>query len=89
MTKQTRIFVDIVLVVSTLVLPWWASFVLAVYLLFKFQEYLEFVFWGTIMDTMYGVGSGFSFTENNYFFIFSLILYIILSKLKQHIRLHA
>ena len=89
MKSWNRLILDILLIISVIILPWWLSFIFSIYLLFLFNNYIEFIIWGGGIDILYGVRSGSGLVDGQFFFIASLILYIILSKFKKHIRSYA
>lgn len=49
-----RIVTDIVILVSFFVFPWWFSLLLAISSLFIFDNYFEALFFGFLLDTLYG-----------------------------------
>ncbi len=72
---------DIILFVLAVVLPWWASSFLAVYLFFLIDYYYEIIFLGLIFDILYG-------TDRPIIFITAVLLYIVLSYSKKYLRSH-
>ena len=65
----SRIIFDIVIFISIFVLPWWAIFSIAIVaLFFTTYNYIEIIFWGALLDALYG---------GRIFTIIFFVLYII------------
>jgi hypothetical protein len=48
-----RIFVDILLILSLFIFPWWLVLILATIALFIFPAFYEILFLGVLMDSLY------------------------------------
>lgn len=62
-------------------LPWWAAIVFAVAGAFYFNYFIEIIFVGIIIDSLYGSGVG-SFGVHYAFTLISSILLLVISNLK-------
>jgi hypothetical protein len=49
-----RITLDILLFLSILFAPWWVSVLLSLFLLVYFDNFIEIIIAGIVMDTLYG-----------------------------------
>lgn len=79
-----RVIFGIFLIISAFIFPWWVSAILAVIGLFYFENLYEVIFVGIIIDSLYGgiiefFGFDFIFTA------MSIILFFIMSKIKQNL----
>ncbi len=86
MNIWNRIFFDLILFISIMVLPWWLSFFLSVYLFFIFNRYVELIFAGLLFDVLYSIEiDGFK-TVWPFLLMLSIVLYISLTYLKKYLR---
>mgnify|MGYP001559702825 FL=1 len=67
-------------------LPWWMVVISAVVILFFTDRYYEFIFAGFFMDALYGNNIVLLNNFNFVYFGTSIILYIVLNKLKTLLR---
>ena len=86
--RAQRIIFNIMLVLSTIYLPWWITLPMTLCGLFLFDRFYEYFLVGILMDTLYGVP-----LEKFYgiWFVFTLILsiaYVTIGKLKRSIRFY-
>jgi len=80
-----RIILSLLLFISPVFLPWWLVIIFGLFLVFYFNLYLEFVVVGIIMDALYG--QEILFLHSYYIFsICNLIIFLVLQKLKSHLR---
>ncbi|MEI6346036.1 MAG: hypothetical protein WCO79_02280 [bacterium] len=80
-----RIATDACLVAAVCWFPWWVSLILSVSAFFYFEEFIELVCVGLMIDTLYAPHQAFSFFSYQYFFL-ALVLYFILSLAKRQLR---
>ena len=78
-----RILVNILLIFLIMLAPWWFVVLTTVLGLIYFNWYIEAIFFGFFLDSMYGVGG---FTDWK-FSLFAVIAVIVLLYVKQWIRL--
>ncbi len=82
-----RIFVNLLIVLSVFILPVYLSIFLILVLIFIFNNFIEAVVLGFLVDLLYGGGSIFGIHFAYFFTIMMLIFYLISFKLKHMIRL--
>ena len=80
-----RVATDIFLVGAVCWFPWWVSIVLAAVAFFYFNEFIELVLTGLLIDTLYAPHQVFSLSSYTYFFI-CLLLFGILSIARRQLR---
>lgn len=54
---ERRLFMDLVLLVSLFVMPWWLTLLAAITFVFFFEYYIEALLIALLIDTMYGFGN--------------------------------
>lgn len=63
-----RIFISLIFLISSFILPWWLVIILGLILAFYFNNFYEFIIAGLILDSLYG---GIISIEK-FYFIFTL-----------------
>jgi hypothetical protein len=89
MIKKNRLIADFLIFISVIVLPWWATVVFSFLAFFVFSNYFELIIFGFIFDVLYGFAGSKIIVFPPNFFVSSVILYIILTKVKEYTRLNA
>ena len=79
-----RIIVDAVLLMSLFMLPWWLFVIFALYALFKYDQYYEFIFFGIVFDSVYSVSDIFIFS-NLIFSASSVVIYVMSAWFKERV----
>ena len=79
-----RIVVDVVLLLALFMLPLWLFVILALYTLFKYDNYYEFIFFGVLADSAYSL-SGLFPLSGIIFSISSILIFVVLVWLKSRI----
>jgi hypothetical protein len=81
----TRIIFDILLFLSVFLLPWWLAILFGLFLIFKFNNFYEFIFLCLLIDSLYG--KQIQFLDSYFIFtLVGLLIFIIINKLKQNLR---
>lgn len=82
--RGERLLLNIMLLISVLFFTWWISVLVGLLLLFR-RNAFEVVFWGFLMDVLYGVSLpafwGFPLVMTSLFFV----LYLVSVVLKQRL----
>ena len=84
-TFWKRLTLDICLVAMIFWFPWWVSLALAAGVFFLFSEFVELIFVGLLIDTLYAPHQAFAVSSYTYF-LWSLALFFVLSLVKRQLR---
>jgi hypothetical protein len=79
-----RILVDLFLLFSLFLLPWWIFWPLAILMLFKYESYYELIFLAVLSDSIYSVPGIFIFSKY-IFTISSITTFFVVSWLKERV----
>jgi hypothetical protein len=82
-----RIFVDLVLLISVFLLPPYVTLIFVLIGILFFKGYVESIFFGFLLDLIYGGGSLFHFYMFYFFTLLIFIFYIVSIQLKKVLRL--
>lgn len=80
--KTWRILAFFLTLVAVLVLPWWISAIIILFLMAYFPLYIESVFFGVLVDTVYSP----EFSILYSFGFIAMILLVMIDFLKKYIR---
>ncbi len=80
-----RAFFDIVLFLSVLFLPWWASLFLAILGLFVFNKFYEYLMFGVFVFVLYSTRSGKIISSPFYFALILTLSFAIIEIIKRNI----
>jgi len=83
---KTRLLFDIIVALSLFIAPWWLSVILALFGLFYFSFFIEFIMVGFIFDSLFGVRLQSFF---NFYFIYTTafgLFFILVESLKNRLR---
>lgn len=73
-----RIALDIILLISFFLMPWWFTLIYAMCLAFLFDSFFELLFLGLFTDAMFGYrGEGLLGLPLLYTFVYSIIFFVI------------
>lgn len=84
---KIRIILDILIASSIVMFPWWTSIILVVFGIFMFNSFYEALFFGLVMDSLYGVGRNLFFNLPFIYFLLSFLLIVIISWFKRKLRI--
>lgn len=79
---KKRIIIDVILLVSVFVFPWWLSFFGAVVLMLFFEKFIELIAVGFILDSLYGFPHGGFFGFQYFLTTVMIFLFFIFRFLK-------
>lgn len=85
---KSRIIADLFLLISVFSLPWWMTVVFGAFFSLRESKYYEFMVAGFFMDVLYGNKIAALYDFGFVFLASTVILYIILYKLKILFRLY-
>jgi len=80
-----RLLVDLTIFAAVFWFPWWVSILLATWAFFFFTEFVELVFVGLVIDTLYAPHQFFSAGSYRYFGT-CLLLFLVLSLIRRQLR---
>lgn len=80
-----RAIVDIVLLLSIFILPWWLGLLIAIAGIFMFKNFYEFIFWGMVIYVTYGYDGGHLLLSDFWVPVVLVVLFIIVQRLKKYI----
>ncbi len=80
-----RLAIDVCLIASICWFPWWVSLALAAAAFFAFPDFLELIFVGLMIDTLYAPHQVFSLFLYKYFLL-GIALFFLLSLVKGQLR---
>ncbi len=81
-----RIFFVAVLLFSTSLFPWWVTFPLILLGIFFFRTFYEAIFFGFILDRVYGLSDG-SFLKTFPLTLSAILLFLLSFWVREHLRL--
>ncbi len=81
-----RIIVDIILIISAFLLPNYVSVILIFVSVLIFNNFIESIIFGFILDMLYGSGRIFGYNFAYFFTLISVIFYVISFKIKEMVR---
>lgn len=80
-----RIILDIVLILSVFILPWWVTAIVALAGMFMFAGYYEFLVVAVMMHSLYGIhGTGFA-ASAAFFYVTALFIFVAIQLLRNNI----
>lgn len=82
-----RIFIDLALLISVFLLPPYVTFIFVLITILFFRAFVESIFFGFLLDLIYGGGSLFHFNVFYFFTLLIFIFYIVSIQLKKVLRL--
>ncbi len=86
---KIRIIIDIFIILSIVVCPWWLTFLLIILGLFLFNKFYEAFLFGLILDSLYGISREI-FLEKDYISILIVIvLFFLINWLKKRLRIYS
>ncbi|MBU4479962.1 hypothetical protein KKG48_00775 [Patescibacteria group bacterium] len=85
---KTRIILDIFILFSIAVFPWWFSLILIIVGIFKFNDFYEAFVFGIIMDSFFGVQRKFFMNFECISFLFVLISFFFVTQIKKRLRIY-
>lgn len=68
--------------------PWYLSFLIAIFLLFYFDNYVEIVFFGLFFDILYGGRGMYNISYPYVFFVVFLFVWVVSFKLKDVLKFY-
>jgi hypothetical protein len=81
-----RALADLIIVVLALMFPWWASFAAALIALWFFSSYVEIIFLGLILDSLYNAPIA-SVREFQFIItIAAIVIYLLAGYIKGRLR---
>jgi hypothetical protein len=80
-----RVFFDILLFLSVLLLPWWASLFLAILGLFIFNKFYEYLIFGVIVFVLYSTRSSRIISSPVYFALILTLSFALIEIVKRNI----
>lgn len=80
-----RLAVAVGLMAAVCWFPWWVPVALAAVAFFVFSEFVELIFVGLMIDTLYAPHQVFSIASYRYFLL-SIALFFVLSLVKRQLR---
>ena len=83
-----RILFSLILLGSTLLLPFWVSLILAIFGMFIFPNYLEAVFLACISDLIFGINEPKFFGITMVATLFTAILFILIGFIKKKLKFY-
>jgi hypothetical protein len=86
--NNKRIVSILILLAAILFMPWWLSVLLSLVFVLTFSNPYEVLFVGTILDSMYRLGSGGIFSDN-LFFLSACAAFLLSFIVKEHFFLRA
>lgn len=85
---KIRIILNILIMVAIAVFPWWFSVALIIFGIFTFKSFYEAIFFGMVIDSVYGVHKNLFFGYNFVFILLFLILITFVEWMKKRLRVY-
>ena len=83
---KTRIILDILIIFSIALLPWWFTTILIVGGIFLFESFYEAFLFGFMIDSLYGISKELFFGKSFTYLLIIFILFVIISWFKNRLR---
>lgn len=84
---KTRIILDILIIFSIALLPWWFTTILIVVGIFLFELFYEALLFGLIIDSLSGIPRELFFGKSFIYLLIIIILFVIINWLKNRLRI--
>jgi hypothetical protein len=84
-----RIFSIIFLLITAFISPSYLVAIMAVILIFVFNNYIEAVFFGLLLDILYSGNTVFGFHFKLFFFVLLGLIYLISPKIKKMLKFYS
>ncbi len=84
---KKRIIFDVFVFLSILFLPWWFSITTMFFGLVAFKNYYEILFFGLLIDSLYGIKKDFFFNLPFVGFLLGLVSLIVVDWARERLRI--
>lgn len=82
---ERRLFIDLVLLISVFVLPWWLTLLAAILSVFLFSHYIEAIVIALMIDLLYGFGDVVAIGIKLPAFSIIVLVYVVAIPLKRRL----